>query len=83
LSGWERMRVLLSNADPEKTLDKPGLYITERCHYLRQTLPILGRDQRRPDDLDSSGPDHGADALRYGALYEIFRVTWGTVIGAY
>jgi hypothetical protein len=83
LSGWERLRVLMTNADPDDTLEKSGLYITERCQYLRQTLPILGRDQRKPDDLDSNGPDHGADALRYGALYSVPRITSGHVIGAY
>lgn len=31
-------------------------------------VPYLARDQKRVEDLDSSGPDHGADACRYGIL---------------
>ncbi len=33
---------------------------------------IAGRDLKRPEDVDSSGADHGLDAMRYG----INRVTW-------
>ena len=48
--------------------DRAGLYISRKCKYLWETLPILERDQKRVEDLDSTGPDHGADALRYGIL---------------
>lgn len=60
--GWEIMRrLMLDSGRP----DVPGLYIARNCVYLWQTLPYLARDPRRPDDVDSRGPDHGADALRY------------------
>jgi hypothetical protein len=48
----------------------PGLYISERCRYWLETVPFLDRDPRRPEDLDTRGPDHAADATRYGLLYE-------------
>jgi hypothetical protein len=47
---------------------KPGLYISERCEYLVSTLPVIMRDPRRRDDIDTTGPDHGVDALRYHVL---------------
>jgi hypothetical protein len=50
--------------------DVPGLYVSERCHYWLQTVPFLDRDPKRPEDLDTRGPDHGADATRYALLYE-------------
>jgi hypothetical protein len=31
-------------------------------------VPFLARDEKRVDDVDSSGPDHAADAVRYGCL---------------
>ena len=34
------------------------------------TVPYLARDQRRVEDVDSSGVDHAADACRYGILFE-------------
>lgn len=69
ISGWNRMRKLLSWAGKP---DRAGLYISRHCDYFWQTVPTLPRDPRRIEDLDTSGPDHGADAMRYGCL----RVNW-------
>jgi hypothetical protein len=66
--GWERMRRLLADAGKP---DVPGLYIARNCMYTWATLPFLGRDPRRPDDVDSRGADHAADALRYACVHEI------------
>jgi len=65
LAGWNTMRRLLQDAGKP---DTPGLYVARHCEYFWETAPMLGRDPRRPEDLDSRGPDHAADALRYGAL---------------
>jgi hypothetical protein len=65
ITGWNIMRRLLADAGK---VDKPGLYISRGCTYLWETLPTLARDQKRVEDLDSTGPDHGADAVRYGCL---------------
>jgi terminase large subunit-like protein len=67
LSGWERMKRMLADAGKP---DVPGLYISRSCAYWWATVPYLARDQRRVEDVDSSGPDHAADACRYGLLYE-------------
>lgn len=29
---------------------------------------MLARDPKRIEDVDTTGPDHGADAMRYGCL---------------
>ena len=65
ITGWNIMRRLLADAGKP---DKPGLYISRHCSYLWETLPTLARDQKRVEDVDSTGPDHGADAVRYGCL---------------
>lgn len=65
ITGWNRMRKLLSQAGLP---DRPGLYIARRCRYFWETVPTLARDDRKIEDLDSDGPDHGADAVRYGVL---------------
>jgi len=70
ISGWVRVKAMLSEAakpDPEE----PGIWISERCRYLHETLPILQRNKLIVEDLDSKGPDHGADALRYLAMDEL------------
>ena len=72
LTGWNIMRRLLQDAG------KPyiaGLYIARHCEYFWETVPSLGRDPRRPEDLDSRGPDHAAVAIRYGCLRRNMKVT--------
>lgn len=59
------MRRMLADAGK---LDVPGLYVSRGCGYFWDTAPYLARDQKRMEDLDTSGPDHGADACRYGLL---------------
>lgn len=65
ITGWNLMRRLLADAGAP---DKPGLYVSRSCEYFWGTVPYLARDQKRVEDVDSSGPDHGADACRYGLL---------------
>lgn len=71
LSGWNIMRRLLEDAGKP---DVPGLYISRACEYFWSTVPYLARDQKRVEDVDSSGPDHAADAVRYGCLRRDNRV---------
>lgn len=65
LTGWQTMRRMLADAGKP---DVPGLYISRGCDYFWSTVPYLARDQKRVEDLDSGGPDHAADACRYGLL---------------
>lgn len=64
-TGWEIMRRLLQDAGKP---DVPGLYISRSCEYFWATVPFLGRDPKKTDDVDSRSADHGADACRYGCL---------------
>ncbi|MEJ1339418.1 MAG: phage terminase large subunit [Candidatus Sedimenticola sp. (ex Thyasira tokunagai)] len=64
--GWEVMRRMLQDAGKP---DVPGLYISRSCEYFWATVPYLARNPRNIQDLDSRGPDHGADACRYGLIY--------------
>jgi len=67
LTGWEIMRRMLQDAGKP---DKPGLYIGRNCEYFWSTVPYLARDPRKADDVDTRGPDHAADACRYGCLHQ-------------
>jgi hypothetical protein len=51
--------------------------------YVWATVQYLARDQRRVEDVDSSGPDHATDACRYGCLYQrpvmgVIDLRWAT-----
>lgn len=67
LTGWEVMRRLLADAGKP---DRSGLYISRSCSYFWATVPYLARDLRRPEDLDTKGPDHAADAVRYACMWQ-------------
>jgi hypothetical protein len=43
----------------------PRLMIYSNCVNLIRTLPALPRDNRRPEDVDTTAEDHAPDALRY------------------
>jgi hypothetical protein len=67
ISGWQLMRRMLADAGKP---DVPGLYVSRACSYFWETVPYLARDVKRVEDVDSSGPGHAADAVRYGCLRE-------------
>lgn len=61
--GWQQVRDRLIGYD-----GKPLLYIFSTCQHLIRTLPALQHDEKKPEDLDTEGDDHAADALRYGCM---------------
>jgi len=73
IAGWSKMRNMLVAAKERK--GKPGLWISERCKYFWETVPFLQRDESYPEDLVTDGPDHGADAARYGVM-NLGRMAW-------
>jgi hypothetical protein len=46
--------------------DVAALYISRGCKSFGKLFHTLGRDVKRVEDVDSSGPDHGADSVRCG-----------------
>ena len=62
--GLETVREYLSNSLTEP-LEKKGLYIFNNCKYLLENLPVLPRDSKKMDDVDTDANDHDYDALRY------------------
>lgn len=67
IGGWETMKRLLQDAGKP---DVPGLYVSRQCSYWWETVPFLGRDKVRVEDVDTKGPDHAADATRYGLTWQ-------------
>jgi len=59
--GWQMIKSLLYHAGSEEA----GLFISERCQSLWQTLPYCVSDERNPEDMEKTAPDHSADAIRY------------------
>lgn len=63
-NGLAVMRRMLKAATQER-LEEPGLFIFDNCVHFIRTVPVLPRDQRDPDDVDSAAEDHIYDAVRY------------------
>ena len=64
-NGWELFRQALENG---KTKEGPGLYVFSTCRDFIRTIPVLPRDQRDMDDVDTEAEDHVADEVRYRLL---------------
>jgi len=63
--GWRKMHEWLKpyqGADGQTTA---RLLFTKACVNSRRTIPSLLVDKSNPEDVDSDGEDHCADALRY------------------
>ena len=66
-AGAERLRELLAGALPKSQdrREQPGLFIFATCRHFLRTVPVLPRDAKDPDDVDSSAEDHVYDETRY------------------
>lgn len=78
---WALINQLLHNAKTGE--GGPGLFFTDRCTHLLETLPEAPRGTLRPEDVDPKwNRDHWLDALGYG-VRELHgrRVTYGRALG--
>lgn len=66
-NGWERMREMMAAATSPNP-EEPGLYVFDTCRQFIRTVPMLPRDDNKPDDIDTSAEDHIADETRYRVL---------------
>ena len=65
LSGWAKIKDMLYwDANKE-----PMLVVFDNCVNLIRTMPSLVYSDTRPEDMDTTGEDHAADALRYGVMH--------------
>jgi hypothetical protein len=65
--GLELIRSRLREAGKERP-EAPALFVMEHCRSALAHWPVLPRDSRNPDDVDSDAEDHDYDALRYRVL---------------
>jgi len=55
INGWEILRVRLKNSISR---EGPGFYVFDTCRQFIRTVPVLPRDKRQADDVDSAAEDH-------------------------
>jgi len=71
VAGWQRVHEALQPCrhpecrTPETPEGVPWLSVDPRCRYLLRTFPLMIQSAQNPEDLDTTGDDHGLDAVRY------------------
>jgi hypothetical protein len=75
IAGWTLMRQRLKNAHPNVKetengpriypREAPGLFIFSNCKDFINTVPVLPRDEKNMDDINTDAEDHIADETRY------------------
>ena len=66
-AGWESMRMMVRSAHPNEGLPRevPGLFVMDHCKHFIRTVPVLPRDEKDMDDVDTESEDHVGDEARY------------------
>lgn len=65
-NGLELLRNRLYNAKVNN--EEPHIYFMDNCVASIATLPVLPRDEKNIDDVDTKSEDHVYDAVRYRCL---------------
>jgi len=75
INGWQMFRQRLAAAlprrlddgsiDPHWIMEEPGIFIFDTCRDFIRTVPVLPRDEKNIDDVDTNSEDHDGDAMRY------------------
>lgn len=66
--GWQQLREWLGNCVPAEGLkarERPGLFVWDTCRQWLRTVPVLPRDDKDMDDVDTEAEDHVGDETRY------------------
>lgn len=66
-NGWQLVRERLGATRRGQT-DQPHLYVFETCLDFIRTVPMMPRDPKKPDDVDTTSEDHIGDETRYRVL---------------
>jgi hypothetical protein len=66
--GWDRFRKML-RASTVFPMEEPGFFVFNTCRNFIRTFPVLPRDERDQDDVDSDAEDHAADESRYRVMH--------------
>lgn len=67
IQGVEEMNTRLK-ASLQSPMESPGLFVFNTCRAFIALIPTLPTDPKNPDDVDTTGPDHGWDECRYRLL---------------
>lgn len=84
-TGWEQMRKRFKDAIPPKVgmRENPGLFVFSNCEQFQRTVPVLPRDEKDMDDINSDAEDHVGDETRYRVRALVRPAPSGKVTGGW
>jgi hypothetical protein len=74
ISGWAIIRQMLGSAKRGDTTSPHLYFFNAAAHHIR-TLPVMQRDEKNPEDIDTDLEDHAMDSLRYFLTRKLTRMT--------
>jgi len=90
-TGWTQLRQKLKNAHPNVKevkgelrmypRERPGLFVFNDCKWFIETVPVLPRDEKDMDDVNTDAEDHIADESRYLIRWVQSPASSGKVVG--
>ena len=63
--GWQQLRQRLQASLAPAPREAPGLFVFRTCHSWLSLVPVLPRDDKDLDDVDTDAEDHLGDETRY------------------
>ncbi len=77
INGAALMRARLA-ASIERPMEAPGLFTFDHCRNFIDLIPIMPRDEKKTDDVDTEAEDHIYDETRYRVLQPDYKGSVGT-----
>lgn len=74
INGLEKVRELLKESSKERP-EHPGMWAFKTCVHFSRTMPVLPRDEKKYEDVDSKSEDHVYDETRYEATMPVIQTT--------
>lgn len=71
VNGWTELRKMMKACEPMtqgQIMEDPGFFVFSTCKDFIRTVPVLQRDERNMDDINTDQEDHIADETRYRIL---------------
>jgi hypothetical protein len=62
------LELIRERLEASKNGEHPGLFFMDNCRDAIAQLPVMPRDEKDPDDVDSDAEDHIYDEVRYRVL---------------
>lgn len=67
VAGWQKLGEMML-AGQQHPMETPGFFVFSTCRQWIRTVPVLVRDRKKPDDVDTEQEDHMGDMTRYRVM---------------